>query len=67
MSVSLPARSVHPENECNQEMVEYLNEYVVNSDEEDNIEINDETFEDEPIDPRWQALKKLKQKNDPRG
>ena len=68
ITVSLPSRSVHPEGECDEEMMELLNEYRVNADDED---FDDEDFEeaedteeepdedDDYIDPRWAALKNL--------
>ncbi|MCR9170886.1 MAG: DUF177 domain-containing protein [bacterium] len=68
ISVSLPSRTIHPDGECNEEMLELLNEYRINADDED---FDDEDFEeaedmdeesdedDEYIDPRWAALKGL--------
>ena len=55
MAVALPYRSVHPEDECNEEMLELLEEYSGYY-EEDTDEDNDD---DDDIDPRWEALKKL--------
>ncbi|MFT5860707.1 MAG: hypothetical protein ACI865_002821 [Flavobacteriaceae bacterium] len=82
INVSLPARAVHDEGDCNQGMIDLLDEYVVNSEEEFDDELDDEyDDDDEPmreqepeevvaeedseeeegdIDPRWNALKKLK-------
>ena len=85
MNVLLPSRSIHPEGECNQEMLDYLNEYIVNplddeddfddeyDDEDDDFDDLDDDFEEDdeidedddqpndgPIDPRWAALKNLK-------
>lgn len=66
ITVSLPSRAIHEEGECNEEMIELLNQYRVNADDED---ADDDTFEDaeeesddddDPIDPRWSALKDLK-------
>ncbi len=58
ITVSLPTRNLHNEGECNEEMIELLNEYSANSDKDswnaDDDDENDET------DPRWEALKKLK-------
>ena len=87
MTVSLPSRSIHEEGECNQEMLDYLNEYVVNadgddddfdeyeedddsdsfrnedfSDEEEEINDDEQLDDDAPVDPRWEALKKLSKK-----
>ncbi len=73
ITVSIPSRVVHPEGECDEEMLELLNEYRVNADDED---FDDEEFEeaddteetdeedDEYIDPRWAALKNLGNKKD---
>lgn len=66
ITVSLPVRMVHEEGECNEEMVEALNRYLLNPDDEE--EDDDEDWEDEEdddpdgddgIDPRWTALKSL--------
>lgn len=43
ITVSLPSRSVHPEGECDEEMMKILNEYRVNADDED---FDDEDFDD---------------------
>lgn len=68
ISVSLPSRAIHPEGECNEEMIELLNQYRVNSDDEEDYD--DEDFEEEldedeeegeeNVDPRWAALRNLK-------
>jgi len=72
INVLIPARSIHPEGECNQEMLDYLNEYMVNPLDEDDEEFDDEYDEDfidddddeqtdnDEVDPRWAALKNLK-------
>ncbi|XOV65903.1 MAG: DUF177 domain-containing protein [Fluviicola sp.] len=68
ISVSLPSRTIHADGECNEEMLELLNEYRVNADDEDFDEedleeaedMDEESDEDdEYIDPRWAALKNL--------
>ena len=66
---------MHDEDECDEEMMSLLDEYVVNSmdyDEDDEFDIDDEDDEEfdeeeeEPedtdgyVDPRWEALRKLK-------
>ena len=58
----LPSRKVHPEGGCNQDMLEEVNNYLMI--EQDDIEdIDTEESEDEnEVDPRWAALKKLKKK-----
>ena len=71
INVSLPVRAVHDEGECSEEMLDLIDEYVVNSEEQfddefyDELddELTEEDAEDEEsgeIDPRWDALKKLK-------
>jgi uncharacterized metal-binding protein YceD (DUF177 family) len=64
--VSVPIRHVHPDNEdgtsgCDPEMLEKLDQYMV--DEESLPDSDEEGTEDEPIDPRWDELKKLINKN----
>lgn len=44
--ISLPFRKVHPEGECNEEIINYLE--------------NNKKSSEEAIDPRWEALSKLK-------
>jgi uncharacterized metal-binding protein YceD (DUF177 family) len=59
INVLLPARSLHPEGECNQEMIDYLKEYMVNpldeeddDDWDDDDEYDDDDFiDDEDDDP----------------
>ena len=75
MNVLLPSRSIHAEGECNEEMLNYLDEYIVNpldegeDDEEyDDVDFDDFDDEDEeqpndgPIDPRWEALRNIDKK-----
>jgi uncharacterized metal-binding protein YceD (DUF177 family) len=45
----MPLRVLHPDGECNEEMLELLDKYSSGSDESD----------DDEADPRWEALKKL--------
>ena len=56
ITVSLPARAVHDEGACNEEMTSLLSEYVLVSIDEQE---EDEAL-DEDVDPRWAALNKLK-------
>ena len=51
ISLSLPAKMVHEEVECNEEMVELINKYQQPS--------SDSKTDDDEIDPRWSALKNL--------
>lgn len=81
INVSLPVRAVHTKDECNNDMLDLLDEYVVNTDDDFESEFDDEPILDDQndttdeintddleeegnisnvIDPRWEALKKLK-------
>jgi uncharacterized metal-binding protein YceD (DUF177 family) len=51
ISLSLPAKMVHEEGECNEEMVELINKYQQPS--------SDSKPDEDDIDPRWSALKNL--------
>lgn len=46
ITVSLPARSIHEEGECNEEMMDKLSEYLLTSEEEDD-DFDDEDFDDD--------------------
>jgi uncharacterized metal-binding protein YceD (DUF177 family) len=54
IQLSVPIRKVHKEGECDEEMIESLEEYLIseNSNEQDSSNITEG-------DPRWEALKKL--------
>jgi uncharacterized protein len=45
ITISLPARKVHPEGECNEEMVELISKYSVHYEDEE--EYSDEEWDDE--------------------
>jgi len=61
VSLLLPYKRVHPEGECNEEMLNEINNYLmVAEDEADDEEVENETEAEEEIDPRWSELKKLK-------
>ncbi len=67
VTVSLPARVLHEnEEECNEEMIDLLDDYVINpddsEDEEDDSVIDDDN--DDITDPRWDALRGLKNNED---
>lgn len=55
LTVALPSRTVHKEDECNEEMLDLIDKYVDSSepDEDDSDDDEDDT------DPRWDALKNL--------
>ncbi|MCH2223249.1 MAG: DUF177 domain-containing protein [Crocinitomicaceae bacterium] len=72
ISVSLPSRTMHEKGDCNEEMLDLLNEYTINSEPIGDEDVEDEDWDDEDnedeeseeendyVDPRWEALKKLK-------
>lgn len=53
LTVALPSRTVHKEDECNEEMLDLLDHYVNSSANQE------EDSDEEDIDPRWNALKNL--------
>lgn len=66
ITVSLPAKIVHEDGQCNEEMVETLKQYLLNpeddewSDEDDiDEDYEDDDDPDNDIDPRWSILKNL--------
>lgn len=56
----LPTRRIHPNGECNQEMLEEMDNYLMVESDSDIDESTDS--KDNEIDPRWADLKKLKKK-----
>lgn len=51
MTVSLPSRNIHPDGECDSEMMDILDEYRINPDDEDfDEDLDDEDFDDEDLD-----------------
>lgn len=66
IALSIPIKHTHPYGKCNKEMSERLQKMSARSidddDEDDMFFDNDDatTNEEQPTDPRWDALKKLK-------
>lgn len=61
INVSLPARSVHEsEEDCNEEMMDLLDEYTNFSDDDEGYDDEDDDEDEDDVDPRWAALKGLK-------
>lgn len=68
VELAIPIKHVHPFGHCNSGMANKLREHIVDSDSfEEGVEplMDEEAVEpmdkgDEPIDPRWAALKNLK-------
>ncbi|TNE53952.1 MAG: DUF177 domain-containing protein [Bacteroidetes bacterium] len=55
--VSMPARKIHPEGDCDEEMWELIRKYTVNAEEEEE-EIDEDQDEEDGEDP-WSILKNL--------
>ncbi|WP_107040303.1 YceD family protein [Brumimicrobium mesophilum] len=55
LTVALPGRTVHEEDECNEEMLDLIDKYVDSSESYEDESDDDE----EDTDPRWDALKNL--------
>ena len=55
MSVSLPIRTIHPQGECNEEMLKLLNEYLITSldEDEDDEDLDDEEYDDDYDDEEY--------------
>lgn len=51
ITISIPSRVVHEKKDCNQEMLDELNKYLLLKDNNNNDSNN--------VDPRWSALKGL--------
>lgn len=65
VTVSLPLRVLHEtEDQCNQEMIDLLEDYVINGEDVDEDEFEEDDTDDEITDPRWDALKGLKNNED---
>ena len=65
VTVSLPARVLHEnEDNCNEEMIDLLDDYVINGDDFDEKESSVYSENNETMDPRWDALKGLKNNED---
>ncbi|MCR4835581.1 MAG: DUF177 domain-containing protein [Bacteroidaceae bacterium] len=69
IELAIPIKHVHPFGQCNSGMASKLGEHLVDSDsfEDDaesfidsDVDDNESNSADAPIDPRWEALKKLK-------
>ncbi len=57
-SLLLPSRRVHPEGECNDQMLKEIDNYLMIESDVDKTEDSDN--DDNEIDPRWSKLKDLK-------
>ena len=67
-ALSIPLKHVHLPGKCNREMSSKLKKHTAKTDEDldfemDDIVVTDDNEESDDIDPRWDALKKLKEDN----
>ncbi len=54
--ISLPTRRIHPEGECNEEVMDLYNKYIVNAnqpDDDDEWDEDDEDWDDDEDDGDW--------------
>lgn len=65
VALHIPIRHVHPEGECDEETAQALRAHLTfkRDEEEQTEEEQGDTPTGEEIDPRWEALKKLKDNN----
>jgi len=56
----LPSRRVHPEGECNEDMLNAIDNYLMVESDSVMEDGSPEDDEDDEIDPRWSQLKDLK-------
>lgn len=56
----LPARRIHPEGQCNQEMLQSIDQYLMVEEKTQPKKEVTKNIENEDVDPRWAALKQLK-------
>jgi uncharacterized metal-binding protein YceD (DUF177 family) len=64
--LALPNKRIHPDvksGKSHSEMLELLEQYSLEEEDFEEEEIEEEDSNDEEIDPRWEALKKLKNNN----
>lgn len=62
--LAVPSKRVHPEGKCNQEMLNAMDNYLMVENHEVTPDAEATEEENEEIDPRWSALKNLKNEID---
>ncbi len=74
ITVSLPSRALHPQGECNEEMMEVLNQYRINSDDDDDDDFDfdddDDTYgeyDDDEIDDDEDSMEEEEDEKDSSG
>lgn len=63
IALAIPIQHVHPEGECSEEMMSRLNNYLIEERSEDDSE-DDQDETQKEIDPRWEGLRKLMDKEE---
>lgn len=70
VALTIPLKHVHPFGKCNKGMAQHLKKHAAkqldgNDDEEldDTVDSSDEIDNNSPVDPRWEALRKLTENN----
>ena len=58
IALAIPIKHVHESGECNEDMASKLNELCVDE-FSDNDEVSEHKRGDQPVDPRWDALRNL--------
>ena len=58
-AIQLPSKRTHEEGDCNPEMINALDQYLM-IESDSPSETGSEEEDDEDVDPRWNELKKLK-------
>lgn len=62
--LSLPSKRVHDEGECNEKMIETLDKYLLVDIEPEALQdLQEDSQESSNVDPRWEALNKLRKEN----
>lgn len=59
-SLLLPSRRIHPDGECNEEMLKEIDNYLMVDSDSTETDNDRDKPEDDEIDPRWSQLKDLK-------
>lgn len=61
--LAIPFRRVHPEGKCNQEMLQNIDKYLMVEEKPSKAKKTSGVKPEDEIDPRWAALKQLKNNN----
>ncbi|OIQ37084.1 MAG: hypothetical protein BM555_01450 [Crocinitomix sp. MedPE-SWsnd] len=58
--LAIPSKRVHPEGQCNEEMLNAMDNYLMVESDEVDDSADDDSDDNDEVDPRWAALNKLK-------